>query len=315
MSLSIVVLLAVLVSSGPPQVGADDDWKPKRVESTTVPNLFQISKKVYSGGLPAGEKAFEELKSLGVMTVISVDGAMPDVESAEKAGLRYIHLPHGYDGISETRVLEIAKAIAESPGPVLVHCHRGKHRSPAASAVACTAIGEIKPEQAIKVLEVAGTGKNYLGLFAAAKNAKSVDPRVIRDLKVEFKSKMPAPPLVEAMGELEVNLERLELLEKNHFQPLATQPDLEPSHLALLLREGYTELLRRPELKSKPEAFQQMMREAEASAKSVEAALVDWKTAKYAGSPPSGFASHFGALSQSCKKCHEAFRDNVSRAK
>jgi protein tyrosine phosphatase (PTP) superfamily phosphohydrolase (DUF442 family) len=311
MSLLVAALFSVLVQSALWQQGGADDWKPKRIESKTVPNLLQISRKVYSGGLPAGQRAFEELKSLGVTTVISVDGAVPDVEAAEKAGLRYIHLPHGYDGISESRVLEIAKAISQSPGSVLIHCHRGKHRSPAASAVACTAIGEIEPDQATKVLEAAGTGKNYLGLFAAAKNAKLLDPQLIRDLQVEFKSKTPAPPLVEAMGQLEVTLERLELLEKDHFQSVASQPDLEPAHQALLLRECYTELLRQPELKSKPESFQKMMQEAETSAKAVEEALVGWKTAKYGGSPPRGFAKQFGALAQSCKKCHEAFRDNV----
>lgn len=61
--------------------------------SKHLPNPVRIHAHVISGGLPEGNAAFEELKSLGIKTVISVDGAKPDVARAEKYGLRYVHLP------------------------------------------------------------------------------------------------------------------------------------------------------------------------------------------------------------------------------
>src|SRR5262245_55603645 len=81
--------------------------EPTRLNSAYLPNAFRIHAKVMSGGLPAGEAAFAELAELGVKTIISVDGAKPDVMAAERHGLRYVHLPHGYDGISETRIKEL----------------------------------------------------------------------------------------------------------------------------------------------------------------------------------------------------------------
>ncbi|MEZ6081685.1 MAG: hypothetical protein R3C56_40245 [Pirellulaceae bacterium] len=58
---------------------------------------------------PEGAAAFNELVQLGVKTIITVDGAQPDVATAKQFGLRYVHLPHGYDGIPENRVAELAK--------------------------------------------------------------------------------------------------------------------------------------------------------------------------------------------------------------
>jgi protein tyrosine phosphatase (PTP) superfamily phosphohydrolase (DUF442 family) len=312
--LLLLVVIFIAQAGGAPAKQAED-WRPKKIESEHVPNLLQITENVLSGGLPHGEGAFEELQKLGVKTVISVDGAAPDVAAAEKAGLRYIHLPHGYDGISESRILELAKAVSESDGPVLIHCHRGKHRSPAAATATCAALGLVDSRQSLKVLEIAGTGKNYLGLFEVARNAKPIDTSKIRELKVVFQSKQPAPPLIEAMVELEVTLERLELLEKNGWQPIPNQPDLEPAHQALLLRESYTELLRQPELQSKPEPFQKLMQEAEETAKAVESEVATWKEKKYQGEASGGLRTKFALLAESCKKCHAEFRDNVRRNK
>ena len=88
------------------------------------------SDRVYSGGQPEGDEAFATLRKLGVKTLISVDGTKPDVERAAKFGLRYVHIPHGYAGISSNTAARLAKAAATVEGPIFVHCHRGKHRGP-----------------------------------------------------------------------------------------------------------------------------------------------------------------------------------------
>ena len=56
---------------------------------------------------------------LGVKTVISVDGAKPDVDLAKKHGMRYVHLPHGYDGVPDDRAKELAKAVRRPGRPDL----------------------------------------------------------------------------------------------------------------------------------------------------------------------------------------------------
>src|SRR5262245_50112426 len=128
------------------------DFRPQHLAAEHLPNPWRIHPKVISGGLPEGDAAFAELIALGVKTVISVDGAQPDVASARRFGLRYIHLPHGYDGVPPERMKELAKAVRDLPGPIYIHCHHGKHRSPAAAAVACVGAGLLAPSAAEPIL-------------------------------------------------------------------------------------------------------------------------------------------------------------------
>src|SRR6188768_3777999 len=59
-------------------------WKPERIDEPTLPNAYRLHEKVISGGQPDGDPAFAKLKELGVKTIISVDGAKPEVELAKK---------------------------------------------------------------------------------------------------------------------------------------------------------------------------------------------------------------------------------------
>jgi hypothetical protein len=43
-------------------------FKPEKIEARHLPNAYRIHPKVDSGGEPAGEVAFEELKRLGFRT-------------------------------------------------------------------------------------------------------------------------------------------------------------------------------------------------------------------------------------------------------
>lgn len=70
----------------------------KLLRSERLENLFSIDRKVFSGSSPHDQQGFQELKALGIKTIISVDGGKPDAETARKYGMRYIHIPIGYDG-------------------------------------------------------------------------------------------------------------------------------------------------------------------------------------------------------------------------
>jgi protein tyrosine phosphatase (PTP) superfamily phosphohydrolase (DUF442 family) len=232
----------------------------KKIPSESLPNALQLNARLISGGLPDGEEAFAQLRDLGVKTIISVDGATPDVATAEKHGLRYVHLPHGYDGISPERSLELAKAIRDLPGPIYLHCHHGKHRSPAASATACRALGWLDEQQATEVLQLAGTSPHYLGLFAAVRETKPLEPAQLDRLQVEFRPTVPLPEVAEAMVAMEQHFDRLEQLAAGDWQPLPRHPDLKPAHEALLLREQFTELLRTESVRAEPAAYRDQLR-------------------------------------------------------
>jgi protein tyrosine phosphatase (PTP) superfamily phosphohydrolase (DUF442 family) len=108
--------------------------EPTPLSVASLPNAFRVSERIYSGGNPDDERGFAALAKLGVKTAISVDGARPDVETARRFGIRYVHLPFGYDGIPKDRIAELAKCAATMQGPLYIHCHHGKHRGPAAVA-------------------------------------------------------------------------------------------------------------------------------------------------------------------------------------
>lgn len=278
---------------------------PARIEKIAaqhLPNPVRVHERVISGGLPEGDAAFAELKELGVKTVISVDGAKPDVERAKKFGLRYVHLPHGYDGVPEERAQELAKAVRDLPGPVYIHCHHGKHRSPAASAVACVGAGLIAPSDALAVLKTAGTSEAYRGLYQSAEDAEPLDRALLDELKAEFPATAKLPALAEAMIEIEHIHDRIKAIEKAGWKTPPGQPALVPDHEALLLREHFTELLRTKELLEKPEKFQQLTREGEAAGLALEEGLKKGITAEQA-------SKLLTAVNNNCKACHTGFRD------
>lgn len=294
-----------------PQVKIDRPSSQKIEKLTTrhLPNAVRVHAKVISGGLPAGLPAFEELRSLGVKTVISVDGALPDLVSAENCGLRYVHLPHGYDGIPATRAAELAKAVRDLPGPIYIHCHHGKHRSPAAAATACVAAGLIDHSAALTVLQIAGTSPHYRGLFESTESAEPLDQALLNQLHADFPAAGKLPAMAEAMVALEQTHEHLKAFEKAGWKQLPGKPDLTPEHEALLLREHYAELLRSEVVQQQPDRFRQLLTEAETQAHKLEDALRAWNAASAAERLPEMIPAALQAINDNCQTCHQAFRD------
>ncbi len=136
---------------------------PRPTHAAGLHNVFRLSNRLYSGSQPEGDAGFASLRRLGVRTVISVDGATPDVELAKRFGLRYVHLPVGYDGVPRDKAIAAAKAVRDLPGPAYLHCHHGKHRGPAVAACVLLADGA-SPAAAAEVLRLAGTDPKYAGL-------------------------------------------------------------------------------------------------------------------------------------------------------
>jgi hypothetical protein len=260
---------------------------------------------VITGGEPAGDAAFEELRSLEVKTVISVDGAKPDVEAARRCGLRYVHLPHGYDGIPERRGQELAKAIRDLPGPFYIHCHHGKHRSPAAAAVACVGAGLVDAQWALPILKLAGTSENYRGLYESAGGAHRFEEALLDGLAVEFREKVELPPLAEAMVAIEHVHDRLKEMAAADWHAPPAHPDLDPAHEALLLREHFTELMRN-DVAHEAERFQELTREGEAAAQNLETTL---RGQRPTGDKWPAADVAIDRVTRNCATCHRELRD------
>ncbi len=295
-------------SAEPAATGASStQQEPEKIASELLPNAYRLHEKVISGGQPEGDAAFAELAALGVKTVISVDGATPDVDAAKAHGLRYVHLPHGYDGISEQRVQELAKAVRDLPGPIYIHCHHGKHRSPAAATAACVAVGFLQPQQALAVLQTAGTSPNYQGLYDSAESARKLDEALLDALEVEFQETVAIPPMADAMVHIEHTQDHLKMLSAAGWKPTEEHPDLDPPHEALLMREHFTELLRTEEVQQQAEQFRVWLEESETAASELEAILRD--TVRPHDEVVTLANEALQRISTNCSNCHKQFRD------
>ncbi|MBX3420463.1 MAG: hypothetical protein KF752_02790 [Pirellulaceae bacterium] len=280
----------------------------RKIECEHLVNCIQVHAQVFSGGLPQGEAAFAELAKLGVKTVISVDGATPDVEAATKHRLSYVHLPHGYDGISDSRVMELAKAVRTLQGPVYIHCHHGRHRSPAAAAAACVSAGLVTPSAALDILKLAGTDPNYRGLYQAVRRAVPVDLNELDALPVQFQPVSPIPPMAEAMVDIEELFGRLKRFSQGGWQRLDNHPDLDPVHEALLLYEHYVELLRTPQVSELSDDFQQSIRESVQATGQLKEVL-ELELPKPTPDTLKTLDRLVLQIGQQCKSCHQQFRD------
>lgn len=282
------------------------DAAPTRVAAADeLPNALQLTPDVISGGQPEGEAGFERLQKLGVKTVISVDGAKPDVETAKKYGLRYVHLPHSYNGISDERVKELAKAVRDLDGPIYIHCHHGKHRSPAAAAAACKTAGLITGHAAEETLKVAGTNPNYVGLFQTVEKAAALSDAELDSVPGDFPETVPPVGVAKAMGDVEHAFDHLKLIAAAGWKTPADHPALAPGHEALILRECYTEMLRTPEVAKQSDRFRELLSESEAHAQALEDLLAgDVDDAVRAKAE-----TVMKAVTKDCATCHQEFRD------
>lgn len=290
--LSSVALLALAAPAAPPQARPE----------LGIENLFQATDRVYSGGQPEGDAAFAALQKLGVKTIISVDGTKPDVERAAKYGLRYIHLPHGYDGIPTNTAARLVKAAQTADGPIYLHCHHGKHRGPAAVGLICQATAGWTTNQAVAWLKQAGTSADYAGLFRDNVSFRLPTPEFLATLGTNFPSRAEVSGLVDGMVEVDLRWEHLKEIQQAGWRPPPKHPDLVPAAEALLLREAYRELLRVPESAELGEEFMGLLRKAEAEAAELHAALK-------AGDDPARTEAAAKAAGQSCSACHRRFRN------
>ena len=296
--LAILLLVAVVGCST-----CGKDPAPKQ-ESSTLPlsqpedrpglhNVVHVSRTIYSGGEPHGEEAFQELARMGIKTVVSVDGAMPAVDAAERYGLRYVHIPIGYDGVSPEAGLSFAQVAREAKGPVYIHCHHGKHRGPAAAAVVMLACGEGDHADARELLQVAGTSPEYDGLWRDVAAYKpptegTALPPLVAQAKVDS--------MVLAMAMIDRHYDNLKYSQEAGWQTPADHPDIVPAREALLLREQFHEIVRN-QADLDPQLIQ-WLRQSEGLAGSIEEGLKQGRPMDEA----------LTQLKAACKQCHSKYR-------
>lgn len=288
-----------------PSVAAHLQIKP--LQAAGLHNVFQVTGKLYSGSSPEGPQGFRSLQKLGIRTIISVDGAMPDVEGARQFGLCYVHLPFGYDGIPKDRGMELALAVKELPGPIYLHCHHGKHRGPAAVAAIIRCLDEqCTVNDALAWLKQAGTDPHYRGLYDVPLSFTPARFQTFQPKANAFPERNNVSNLSRLMVEMEHRIDHLKRIQKADWQTPPEHPDLDPPHEALLLWEGYQET-GRLELADYPQGMQQQLKDAQTAVKELENYLRlprDERTAK-----KMSIEQAFFKVAADCTRCHARYRD------
>ena len=270
-----------------------------------IHNAVAFHEGYISGSVPEGDDGFASLAAMGVRTIISVDGAEPDIARAKAHGLRYIHLPIGYNGFDEERKLQLVRASRDAlaEGPVYIHCHHGKHRSAGAAATVTTSLGWSNPDEGVARMRVSGTAPTYTGLYRCAAEARPLDAATIDAVPSDFPSVWKPSSFVQAMVDMDVIMEHLTAIEKAGWKAPTDHPDLVPVAEAGRLVDLHRVLLDGAYVKRKPEDFAALMRAGQDRAQALEDALAAGFTDQTL------LGGHFKALKASCKDCHVSYRD------
>jgi hypothetical protein len=301
-------LLAAVLLYGCPRKEAPARAEPERVEAAGLHNVYKLSDRLYSGSGPEGDEGFDSLKRLGVRTVVSVDGAKPDVGRARKFGLRYVHLPIGYDGVPRRQALRIARAVRDLPGPIYLHCHHGKHRGPAAAGSAMLCLDEsCGADEALAWLRTAGTDPRYTGLYASARELRRPTKEEMDAVPADFPEAVEVGGVAKLMVEVDARWDHLGQARKAGWKRPPSHPDVDPPHEALQLAELYHEAARLPATEREHgEELRRWLAESEATAKRLEAALRGGKNGIVDAAEAEKL---YKQAATDCSRCHARHRD------
>jgi hypothetical protein len=277
-------------------------------ESPDLHNVYRLSGQVISGSEPHGEAGFAKLRELGVRTILSVDGKVPDEATARRFGMRYVHVPIQYRGIASDEMLRIAKTFRECEGPFYVHCFHGKHRGPAAAAVGRIALDGATREQALaEMRQWCGTAQSYEGLYRTIALEPIPSAATTAAFAWDFPAAHPFDGFRHAMIEISRADDQLKYLARREWAPDAAHPDIDARNEATKLAILFERAQAIDELRGKPADFLGWMRDSAAAAARLRDELGAWR----AGSSTLPAVDRaYKQVSTLCTTCHRAYRDD-----
>lgn len=111
-----------------------DTWA-RPLSAPGLKNFHRVSENVYRGAQP-GREGFEQLKKLGVRTVLNLREHHSDEELIAGLEFRYVHLPVSTTSPDTNLFERIIRILSDTEaGPVFVHCKHGSDRTGAAVAL------------------------------------------------------------------------------------------------------------------------------------------------------------------------------------
>jgi hypothetical protein len=273
-------------------------------------NVYHLSDSVISGSEPHGEEAFEALAAMGVRTILSVDGKVPEAELAARHGMRYVHTPIRYNGIEEDELVRIAKTFRELEGPFYVHCFHGKHRGPAAAAVGRIVIDGADRVRAVSEMrQWCGTSKKYAGLYETLAAHELPDAEQTAAYEWDFPAAKPVEGLRGAMVDMARHFDDLELAVLADFGPDPDHPDLAPLNDARVLLQLFDDCLALEEIDSRPAEFRADLEDSRAAGAALVELLQDRVGEALSPEDLRRAGAAFEVIDQACSSCHKGYRN------
>lgn len=308
--------LAPAAKVAPPLAGFDVAYEAAEIEKlpATAPrelpglhNLFQLSENIFSGAEPDGEESFVELQKLGVKTILSVDGKIPDAQLAARHGIRYVHVPIQYRGITHTELVQITKTFRELDGPFYVHCFHGQHRGPAAAAVGRLVLDGAPRTQALaEMRQWCGTSSKYEGLYLEIARGEIPDAEETAQYEWDFPAAHAFQGFRQAMVDISRASDNLEYLSVRDWLADAEHPDADAVNEATKLASTFAVAAELPETAAYPDDFREWLTASTQASQDLRDALRLWRNDGASREPVDAL---FADLQASCTACHRAYRN------
>ena len=290
-----------------------------RVELPKVPpaeapglhNVYQLSDDIISGSEPEGAEALAEIASWGVKTILSVDGKVPDAATAERLGMRYVHVPIQYSGIDDDELLDIAKTFRELPGPFYVHCYHGQHRGPAAAAVGRVVVDGVPRERAIaEMRQWCATDSKYEGLYAAIATKEMPEADQTTAWKFDFTPAHEYEGLRAGMVELGRKWDLVKDAKGRQWAADPAHPDVDALQEATQLHQIFAACAGLDEVRTWPDDFRAWVEDGRGGSEALLRAL---SSCTQEGVTETAWRADadtaYARVSNACSACHKAYRD------
>ena len=284
------------------------------MEFDTLHNVFWLGDRILSGGEPLDHAALDQLASMGIRTILSVDGKAPDWRAAQARGMRYVHIPIQYSGIEAEPLDQITKTFREFEGPFYVHCFHGKHRGPAAAAIGRIVLDGVSREEALaEMRQWCGTAEKYTGLFDEVAFTEISDAETTAAMEFDFPKEHSFQGVRAAMIPMTRHWDNIKDARRRDWQEDPAHPDLVVQQEAVKLAGTLQQCVEMEDYHDdmpRSEQVQTWFREGAEGASKLAAVLAarDQYEAKGEDWRPLALEA-YREVAASCKACHLEYRD------
>ena len=142
------------------------DWAIK-LDVSGLSNLHKVSESLYRGAQP-GKEGIQELKKLGIKTVINLRSDQSDEKMLKDSGIVYKAIPMAASDPKVEDVITFLNIISDSnSAPVFIHCRYGADRTGLMCAVYRIFVQGWSKENAIEEMTKGGYGFHSIWLNLA----------------------------------------------------------------------------------------------------------------------------------------------------